>query len=90
MLLISQGPRYQRCLLYGDVQLSEFTFWPLSQVSLAAQRRWMESVAAAAAASSDDSSDSITSIKEEREEERLYRQVQFFSERLLSWRASST
>ncbi|CAM9556174.1 unnamed protein product, partial [Sphacelaria rigidula] len=45
-------------------------------VSLAAQRRWMESVAAAAAASSDDSSDSITSIKEEREEERLYRQVQ--------------
>lgn len=46
----------------------------LLQVSLAAQRRWLASLAAAAAARND-GTDSLSKHDEEMEEKRLYRQV---------------
>lgn len=52
-------------------------FAAVSQVSLAAQRQWLECVAATAA-SSEEGSDSLSSIKDENNEERLYHQESVF------------
>lgn len=54
----------------------------MHKVSLAAQRRWMDSEAAATAAR-DEGRDCLSNLGEEREEQRLYRQVRLVEARAL-------